>query len=40
MKRVVLVSALGTVLAVCNTRQGMGKALRQGGIAIERAANS
>ncbi|HVC11923.1 MAG TPA: entericidin [Burkholderiales bacterium] len=40
MKRVVLLSALGAVLAGCNTRQAMGKAIRQGGTAIERAARS
>ena len=40
MKRVVLVPALGAVLAGCNTRQGMGKALRHGGTAIARVAKS
>ncbi len=38
MKRVVLLAVLAAVLAGCNTLQGVGKDLQQGGAAIERAA--
>lgn len=38
MFRIVLVFVLGLVLSACNTVQGIGKDVRKGGEAIEKAA--
>ncbi|MDA8109259.1 MAG: entericidin A/B family lipoprotein [Betaproteobacteria bacterium] len=38
MKRIVLLAMLAALLAGCNTLQGMGKDIQQGGAALERAA--